>query len=307
MSSSSTTESKLAFTSLCIWPAYGALPSFDPECLSVLAHFAFSRLNVQIKTDLNRFSYAKERLPLLLGDNDKIYLAAGYEAIIDHCRKSHIDVDEQSSIDTADLLALNALIKSTLIPAVLDTFWLDDTYRSSIINVYARSLGGFPLAFIYGKQMTEKIRNQFNITYGDKNFEQTRKSIFEKGKKALDHLTFLLGTKPFLFGTSPTSVDAYVFGYLAPLIHGPASNSGLARYASSRQNLRDFVERILTIYLGGFIRDNPTTETVSTTVPTVPKEDRLRDKIAVIGVGILTMCAYAYFSGLIRIEISEVE
>ena len=25
--------------------------------------------------------------------------------------------------------------------------------------------------------MTEKIRNQFNITYGDKNFEQTRKSV----------------------------------------------------------------------------------------------------------------------------------
>lgn len=49
---------------------------------------------------------------------------------------------------------------------------------------------------------------------------------------------------------SPTSVDAYVFGYLAPLIHGPASNSALARYASGRKNLRDFVDRILTVYLG---------------------------------------------------------
>jgi len=49
---------------------------------------------------------------------------------------------------------------------------------------------------------------------------------------------------------SPTSVDALVFGYLAPLIHGPASNSALARYASSRKNLRDFVDRILTVYLG---------------------------------------------------------
>jgi hypothetical protein len=47
--------------------------------------------------------------------------------------------------------------------------------------------------------------------------------------------------------------------------------------------------------------------TTTTTVPTTPTEDRLRDKIAVITVGILTMCAYAYFSGLIRIEISQVE
>jgi hypothetical protein len=111
-----------------------------------------------------------------------------------------------------------------------------------------------------------------------------------------------------LISISPTSVDAYVFGYLAPLIHGPASNSGLARYASSRKNLRDFVDRILTVYLGDFARDFDSNDsTPTTTVPTTPTEDRLRDKIAVITVGILTMCAYAYFSGLIRVEISQVE
>ncbi|CAF3940689.1 unnamed protein product [Rotaria sp. Silwood2] len=177
MSSSSTTEPKLAFTSLCIWPAYGALPSFDPECLSILAHFAFSRLNVPIKTNLGRFMFYKERLPLLLSDNDNIHLAAGYEAIVDHCKRSHIDIDEQFHANIADLLALHALVKSAFVPAVLDTFWLDNTYRSSIINIYARSLGGFPLAFFYGKQKTEKIKNQFSIIYGDNNFDQTRKTV----------------------------------------------------------------------------------------------------------------------------------
>ena len=108
--------------------------------------------------------------------------------------------------------------------------------------------------------------------------------------------------------TSPTSVDAYLFGYLAPLIHGPASNSALARYASSRKNLRDFVDRILTVYLGDFARDSELPDaTAPTTVPASSNEDRLRDKVAVITVGILTMCAYAYFSGLIRVEISQVE
>jgi len=264
-------------------------------------------LNARIKTNLSRLTFFKQRFPLLLGDNDKIYLAAGYEAIVDHCKKSHIDIDQQCHADIADLLALNALIKSTFVPAVLDTFWLDDAYRSSIINIYARSLGGFPLAFFYGKQTTEKIKNQFSIAYGDNNFEQTRKTIFEKGKKVVDHLTIVLGTKPFLFGASPTSVDAFVFGYLAPLIHGPVSNSALARYASSRKNLRDFVDRILTVYLGDLARDETTDSATATQVPTTPTQDRLRDKIAVITVGILTMCAYAYLSGLVRIEISQVE
>ena len=94
---------------------------------------------------------------------------------------------------------------------------------------------------------------------------------------------------------------------MAPLIHGPASNSALARYASSRKNLRDFVDRILAVYLGDLAKENDTNDSTTTTVPTRPTEDRLRDKIAVIAVGVLTMCAYAYFSGLIRIEISQVQ
>ncbi|CAF5177389.1 unnamed protein product, partial [Rotaria magnacalcarata] len=107
-------------------------------------------------------------------------------------------------------------------------------------------------------------------------------------------------------GASPTSIDALVFGYLAPLIHGPASNGALARYASNRKNLRDFVDRILTVYLGDLPRDIVTTDsTTATATSTSPNEDRLRDKVAVITVGLLTMCAYAYLSGLIRIEINE--
>lgn len=113
---------------------------------------------------------------------------------------------------------------------------------------------------------------------------------------------------------------------MAPLIHGPASNSALARYASSRRNLRDYIDRILTVYLGDLgmdlrinssgkifrtlclARDSDGIDPINpVSVPVTPTEDRLRDKIAVITVGILTMCAYAYFSGLIRVEISQVE
>lgn len=56
---------------------------------------------------------------------------------------------------------------------------MDDAYRSSIINIYARSLGGFPLAFFYGKQRTENLKQQWTLTYPDASLEQTRKSVRE--------------------------------------------------------------------------------------------------------------------------------
>jgi hypothetical protein len=69
-------------------------------------------------------------------------------------------------------------------------------------------------------------------------------------------------------------------------------------------NFHSFFQ-LINLYLA---RNNDTTDSVTTTTVTrTPTEDRLRDKIAVITVGILTMCAYAYLSGLIRIEISQVE
>ncbi|CAF0760011.1 unnamed protein product [Didymodactylos carnosus] len=265
---------KLDFTSLEIWPAdsSSSLPSFDPECLCVL----------------------------------------------------HIDIDDQYP-EQGDLLALTALTKSNFIPAVLDTFWLDETYRRAVIDTqYSKVLKGFPLSFIYGKQVTNQLKNNFFLRrfqngvhpINESNLEQIRKSIFIKGKEAIDLLAVQLGTKSFFFGSNPSSFDSLIFGYLAALIKSPATaNSPLARYASNHTNLRSFVDRISINYL---YRSKPYDEQVlstenepnvknTTSKPKQASEERLRDKIAVISIGILTLCAYAYLSGLIRIEIHETE
>lgn len=67
----------------------------------------------------------------------------------------------------------------------LETFWLDEVYRSSVINIYARSLGGFPLAYIYGKQTTEKIKQQLETTHGQLNLEQIRKMVRHRSINSL--------------------------------------------------------------------------------------------------------------------------
>ena len=46
-----------------------------------------------------------------------------------------------------------------------------------MINIYARSLGGFPLAYIYGKQTTDKIKHQLETTNAQLNLEQIQKVV----------------------------------------------------------------------------------------------------------------------------------
>lgn len=101
----------------------------------------------------------------------------------------------------ADILALQIYIKSNLIPAVvrrstcsmkeywwnfhfqLETFWLDETYRVSMINVYGQPLGGFPLAFLFGKRRREEIRDKITTIYGDPENDENKKLVNKRSEK----------------------------------------------------------------------------------------------------------------------------
>ena len=63
----------------------------------------------------------------------------------------------------------------------------------------------------------------------------------------------------------------------------------------------------LIFFIDRLARETLSSESQSTNVRPGATEDRVRDKVAVVAIGVLTMCAYAYFIGLIRVEVSPVE
>lgn len=73
--------------------------------------------------------------------------------------------------------------------------------------------------------------------------------IIRTAKKTITQLSKKLGDKKYFFGDKPSSLDALIFGYLAPLIKLPLPSDTLQCHLQACSNLVRFVESILSIYL----------------------------------------------------------
>jgi hypothetical protein len=62
-------------------------------------------------------------------------------------------------------------------------------------------------------------------------------------------LSSKLGDNKYFCGDKPCSLDALIFGYLAPLLKAPLPSDRLQLHLSSMPNLVRFVESIISIYL----------------------------------------------------------
>ncbi|VDM73636.1 unnamed protein product [Strongylus vulgaris] len=62
-------------------------------------------------------------------------------------------------------------------------------------------------------------------------------------------LSAKLGDNKFFCGNKPSSLDALVFGYLAPLLRLPLPNDRLQLHLRACPNLVRFVEQVASIYL----------------------------------------------------------
>ncbi|XP_053263823.1 metaxin-3 isoform X2 [Podarcis raffonei] len=72
--------------------------------------------------------------------------------------------------------------------------------------------------------------------------------IYRDAKECLNLLSNRLGTSPFFFGNMPTTLDAFVFGFLAPLYKVPFPKTQLQDHLKQLPNLCHFCDDILICY-----------------------------------------------------------
>lgn len=98
----------------------------------------------------------------------------------------------------------------------------------------------------------KKIDEFLNTKYGEDYMMKPsalRDTVMSEAIECLSVLNDRLDGNDYFFGSNPSSLDAIIFGYLAPLykINFPASST-LRDYISEKHNLRAFVDRLLQKY-----------------------------------------------------------
>ena len=107
----------------------------------------------------------------------------------------------------------------------------------------------------YRDHAANVIESRFNVPFNESDPSVTsmlETAVYKSAEECLNLLSERLGDDPYLFGQAPSSADAILYGYLAPLLMGPWPNPSLKNFLKACENLTKFVNRITIAYFSKF-------------------------------------------------------
>ncbi|XP_026883608.2 metaxin-1b isoform X1 [Electrophorus electricus] len=244
---------------LYCWKGDYGLPSVDIDCLTVLAYAKFAGAPLKVHKLTNPWRSPTGILPTLQTRGEGS--VSQPSKIIIHLRKQKYNADyDLSAKEGADTLAFVSLLEEKLLPALIYTLWIDSKNYVDVTRRWYAENVPFPLNFVLPNRMHAQRLGRLQLVREDPALEPGEQLEQELYQEALECMTLLsqrLGSQKFFFGDSPSALDAYVFGHLAPLLKIKLPNRKLQQYLSSLENLQLFCTNILALYFPSEIQAAP--------------------------------------------------
>ncbi|KAM3614596.1 uncharacterized protein V6R79_016574 [Siganus canaliculatus] len=296
---------------LFCWEGDWGLPSVSTDCLVVLAYAQFAGAPLKLRKTSNPWRSPSGSLPALRTNQNET-LSRPSDIII-HLRKQKYNADyDLSAKEGADSLAFVSLMEEKLKPALIYAFWVESkNYVDVTRRWYAEHLP-FPLNFFLPGRMQRHQLEKLRLLRGDESLEageELEKELFRDAAECMNLLSQRLGSHKFFFGDSPSSLDAYVFGHLAPILKSKLPNGKLQQHLRNLENLSSFCTNILLLYFPREGRDGPSQKTPPQTdggdFDNVPNKRRKQFLSALVALG--AMLSYALVTGMVSIQQEALE
>ncbi|XP_067375962.1 metaxin-3 isoform X1 [Channa argus] len=247
------------------WGGDWGLPSVHTECLIVLSYAKFSGAKVTVSPIDWTWKTLTATVPELLCGDTAIQEPTH---ILNFLRKQRFNADyDLTARQGADTMAYIALVEEKLRPALLHTFWVDAENYANLTRPWFASRSPFPLNFLVPSRHANTALSRILLTRGEAplhRITEVEGKIYSDAKECLNLLSYRLGTANYFFGNSPTSLDAFVFGFVAPLHKASLPSSPLQSHFRQLDNLMRFCDSILAVY---FSSDHP--------CPTPPVQEKM--------------------------------
>uniref|UniRef100_A0A3B3Z3S4 Metaxin n=1 Tax=Poecilia mexicana TaxID=48701 RepID=A0A3B3Z3S4_9TELE len=287
---------------LFCWEGDWGLPSVSTDCLVVLVRVRSASLR---RKKSSKTSHAL-LLPMVspgslpaLRTNQNETLSRPSDIII-HLRKQKFNADfDLSAKEGADSLAFISLLEEKLMPALIYTFWVEPKNFVEVTRRWYAEHMMFPLNFFLPGRMQSRQLEKLRLLRGDEHLEageELEKELYRDAAECMNLLSQRLGSHKFFFGDSPSSLDAYVFGHLAPILKCKLPNGKLQQHLKSLDNLSDFCSNILLLY---FPRDEEE-RNLAGDFDNVPNKRRKQFLSALFALG--AMLSYALLTGMVSIQ-----
>lgn len=240
------------------WGSGWGLPSVHTESLIVLAYSKFSGAHVIVSPIDWTWKTLTSTVPELICGESSV---TDSTQILNFLRKQRFNADyELTARQGGDTLAYIALLEEKLRPALLHTFWVDAENYANVTRPWFASHSPFPLNFVVPIRQANIALSRILLTKGEyplNKINEIEAKLYSDAKECLNLLSYRLGTANYFFGSTPTSLDAFVFGFLAPLYKAGLPSSPLQSHLSQLQNLTQFCENILAVYFNSSQPSSP--------------------------------------------------
>jgi len=309
------------FGELMVMPGDWDLPSIDLRCLTVMAYVRFTGAPIQFTNCQGPKSLVENDLPVYVAPGGE-QVKGSAQCIIQYLRSNHITADfDLSPASCADVIAYGHMLERKILPGLLYAFWVDKkNYDSFTRPWYAASLPFYNRWFIPLRMQSKAQGRIFSLFDLERISEDELESkVYENAKDGLTILSNKLGDNEYLLGSSPTSLDAIVFGYVATVAKIPFPNAPLHQHLVNKcPNLVDYMERIINVYFPECVKSGNGRPGVQqrtgaqATAPPPPAaagefSHSMRDKFLFGGVALIAFAVYAVASGLVQFEYEKVD
>jgi metaxin len=131
-------------------------------------------------------------------------------------------------------------------------WFVDETNYTNLTRPWLAKHLSFPANYVVPGQMQRKAVDDIKAQFGDFDINASdvqETALLKEAQRCLTMLSEKLGTQEFFFGRQPTSLDAVVFSYLAPMMKVPFPNfHHIQAHLKACDNLTSFTNRILLKY-----------------------------------------------------------
>lgn len=246
----------------------------------------------------------------------KSFVCSDFDSLVLHFAGERFSTDHAlTAKQEADSKALKMLVQARLKPAFELDVWLNETNCHEFTRPWFAKKLAFPLGLFfpsrYVKRASELVRAAAGLECLEDEVDQDGRRLVEtrvhaRAEEALQILCqrlvgsgggggknqrFLLG------GTCPTSVDALVFAYLAPILRAPLPDKTWQNKVKTYTEVASYVQRIAQAYFPCLqkekLRDEKEEEDSSETMTVSTGRNIMSALVAVCA-----MSGYLYVSGL---------
>ncbi|XP_071794032.1 metaxin-1-like [Asterias amurensis] len=299
-----TNGGQIAMELNCLKGDWG-IPSVDRKCLNILTYGQFAGASLKVKNNGNLWRNPSGHFPVFRAAQEVL---KSDTQVIKYFQDNQLDLDEElTDQQRADVLAFQALMEEKFLPGLLHVWWIDaKNYVEFTRPWYAKALQ-FPLNYFIPGRWHREAELRVEETRGGSHMEpqEVTNRVCSDAKECLNLLSVRLGEEDFFFGKVPTSLDALIFSYIAPLLRAPLPSNQLQMHLKGADNLCSFCSRILLRYFPEEPQGTQQSTSKTSTDDSFDDPHKRRNQVLAALFALTAMVSYAFMNGLVRLQVTD--